>query len=691
MPLLLDEPSIAPVWFPDSNPYWYATASDGEVAFVFAGGSLVRVDRDGNLLDVPARKLPGFQPQAADYGDGVVVVAETEYSQNMVSAFSREGQRLWTIPAREDDSFYDKSLVFNGHHFVLAWRNISGLHIRAITPAGQIVRSLDLGESRSGEVYGRSAPVLARTATGTLLAWIEYRRAPKDGAQYWLVAMKLDAAGPVHPPRHLVPVRLLGGTSIAAASDGVDALLLYPGDPSLQSTPLRGLRIGDDAQILESRELVRAGYYEGLRALWDGSQYRVTWSEGHTVHAIDVDRSLAVPRAPKALGSGEDARLVRAGDRLVLTTLAPPYLRVKTSDAAMPVGNLAGETAKHALLERADEVNPTAIWTGDRYLVVWGRQAEAWELRARTFDITGRPLSPPVTVASGLSEQPQELSLATNGRVVLALWLGWYGHLLFRIAPDGQPLDHPLPYTSRFDAHSIGLASNGEEFLMAWSSWRSLRVRTLNADGEGLEREATTIYDGPIHDYGRNHLVFDGKDYLFSYEACSYFCSVSPVEWPYVARLDRQTGALLATTKLSESEYATSSVTLTTNGRELLATHESSKGQYYTLLRDLSPTQQYFENDDPLRVKDELQRMVWTGRSWFGITAGLQTVELDSRLTRRTLGRLDTSSSTTEIALVSDGTGGVFAAWTKPVDDAKRGYGMLLQRSGKQRAVAHGD
>lgn len=676
----LDEPGIAPALLPFLSSHAYATARDGDILYVIGNSELARIGPEGTLLDRVSKQLPGIEASAAAAGAGMLVVThEDSLRRRTTHGLDPEGNVLWS-----HEGIGGTHVVFSGRHFIVGVIGREGIFVTFIEPSGRVVRHLRLWPPKGGQLTAHYGMAMARTEGGVLLVWIESTRS--SGA---LVAARIDDGGVIQARREVAPVSWGAGDvfQLAMASPGGnEALLVYTHGPNWTEVDVRALRLNAHGEPLGAPETlaVKPPSPASLFATWDGNRYRVTWKEAFNderIIAVDVDRSGVLERHAE-VGRGSSTKLDAAGGHLFLFSIghAESQLRAKRIDVAASAADLAGAAAEHVLLEPAAEYTPAVTWTGDRYLAVWVRQAEKWELRARTFDALGRPLSEPVTILGGIHTYPAATAVAANGRTAVAVVVFGDQAWFVVLSADGIPQARAVHEVPGFAVHAT-IASDGDGFLLPIRGLHALR--TLLLDSEGVvakEQEHPADYDVEA---GRVDAVFDGRDYQVSYSACPDGVCYRD-DQPHIARVDRRTGAILETRQVTEQLYFDGGALVAANGDDLVYAWKDIAGINVALLsRDtLLPVRTVVL--ERWYLYGELTELVWTGTSWFGVTDRQETLAIDAALTRIEAG--EPSSRRLGAAAGSHGSGAALQIGADLSGRASRMRGTFVG-GGKRRAV----
>ncbi|HEX6096346.1 MAG TPA: hypothetical protein VF432_08485 [Thermoanaerobaculia bacterium] len=399
---------------------------------------LMRVDRDGAIIDGPRIVMTGAQPSSAVFDGTHVVIA---YSR--AAGINREPRALFLTPDAEvvkdiqlapADDIGSPQLAWNGSHFAAVWLAISGL---------ERVLSVD---------------AVRFTIDGT--------------------------AGPVtrllHDAMQIRP---------QIASDGRDFLLLMYDDHSFRHFTRH---VSADLATVGEAVVLPEGLRDSANVLWIGDRYVVTGENGPTINAVRLDRAGqlldAPPKTIHALpysGNAGGSSSATNGRDLFVTWSEARY----SPGTVFEPFDVYGATASGSTLEKTAasllsvatvrQVRPLVASSGSNFLTVWQEDTGVY---ARRNALDGRPIdASPVR----LTERADDVAVAFDGAGYVVAWTAstppayQYELTTRRIAVNGAleasggtriPSPSPTP---------LALASDGETTLLTWASTAGVKVARL--------------------------------------------------------------------------------------------------------------------------------------------------------------------------------------------------------------------
>jgi hypothetical protein len=283
------------------------------------------------------------------------------------------------------------------------------------------------------------------------------------------------------------------------ATDG-ESILIASAVPYAIGGPARYLRtllIQRDGVGAESQTVLPEAVAD-LEVEWAGDSYTVVIAagtiEGQTTDDVDLYASrisregeLLAPFTPIFVGPELEKRLALVrSDRMLLFFEEGGYGTGVLFAIALPA---AGSLARPDLTIADARISDTAAiqgWAsaasdGVGWMIVWKEStATRDEIRSVLLDRNGRPVTPPLTHASGGIFQLGSVNVTFDGIDYVVAWVDWGQLHVRRFRRDGSPVD-PQPIVV---AHEVSggpkMASRDGVTLVAWSGVRGM---LLYADG----------------------------------------------------------------------------------------------------------------------------------------------------------------------------------------------------------------
>ncbi len=418
---------------------------------------LMRVDRDGAIVDGPRIVVQGAQP-----GDA----------------------------------------AFDGSHIVISYFRDIGInrepHALFLTPDAEIVKDVKLADA--SEI---GPPMLAWNGSQLAAAWLAFSNVygvyAVDGVRFTIdgtvgaVTRLLDNTQQLHP---------------RIASDGRDFLLLMYDDNIFNHV---ARHVSADLAMVGNPVVMPAGLRDSGMVLWAGDHYVVTGENGPTINAVRLDRNGQLLDAQAKMlqqvpyvGSAPGSFSATNGRDLLVTWSAAQ----DSSAAAGEPFDIYATTASGSTLQRTSselvsiatprQVNPLVASSGSNLLTLWQEDSG---LYARRNALDGRALdAAPIRIAT----RAENVSVTFDGAGYVVAWSAWDGTTQFelvtrRIAMNGALQASGGTRITTPTTTPLALASDGETTLLAWASSNGVQAARLTRDATLVDTVPLTLTsDGTI-------------------------------------------------------------------------------------------------------------------------------------------------------------------------------------------------
>jgi hypothetical protein len=539
-----------------------------------SGIYVVRIDRDGRIIDEPHRVIEGelgMNPAVATNGTNVVVASWAGYA-----VLDRAGDRVAWYPKSE--TLFDTAVVRRGLGFLLLENRV-----------GQdVVTALD----ENGKPLNGGAVFLHNSLYGSDQRYVESLACNDEGCVVLayvgtfnkLSATPLDLNGVISGasqdlPLHDYPAEIVRhndayvviGASNTVRLDGsgnpIGSVQPSPAFASLGFSPIAGASNGSEvgvawpdsmnttimASVLTSSApptlLSRAAPWQASPAIaTSGRNYLVSWIENDGVHAgrLTLDGQLIDglgTQLTPAISYRSQPRVVFDGQQF-LVALVAVLARSDAGSSTLYLTRLSADSAVPLKDDRIAVPDSEAASTVDlatdglTTLVVWSTdESTPNSIMAARIDRAGQIIGSPVRIASAPSTGEFRLnqpSAAWNGTEWLVAWQVERGTYIFpefesflpfaideaRLSPFAlAPLDVPLTLSgANEEAGAPRVASNGDEFIIVWSNnccyntgpTRPEEVRVRHIAGDGTLLDLGSTVVTLGH---AEYVVWDGSRY----------------------------------------------------------------------------------------------------------------------------------------------------------------------------------
>ena len=536
-----------------------------------SGIYVVRIDRDGRIIDEPHRVIEGelgMNPAVATNGTNVVVASWVGYS-----VLDRAGNRLAWYPS--GDPLFDSAVVRRGTGFLLLENRAGQDVVTALDENGKPMSGgaiffhnslygADPRYVRSLACNNDGCVALAYVGTFTVLSAtpLDMNGAISGPSQnlplhdypaeivrhndaYVVIGathtVRLDSSGnPVGSVQPSPAFASLGFSAIAGASNGSEVGVAWP--DAMNTNIMASVLMSSAPPTL----LSRAAPWQASPAIaTSGRNYLVAWIEDDGVHAgrLTLDGQLidglGIQLTP-AVTFRSRPRVIFDGQQFLVAVVAQSgaspltlYLTRLSADSAAPLSvdriAIPGSEAASTVDLATDGLSTLVVWSTD--------ESTPNSIMAARIDRAGQIIGSPVPIASAPNSGEFRLnkpSAAWNGTEWLVAWQVERGMYIIpefptflpyaidaaRLSPFAlAPLDVPLTLSGADEqAGQPRVASNGDEFIVVWSNNccynpgptrpEEVRVRHVAGNGTLLDIASTVVTLGHPED-----VVWDGSRY----------------------------------------------------------------------------------------------------------------------------------------------------------------------------------
>ena len=493
---------------------WNRMIFNADQALVAYGLRGVRLDARGVRLDAQPRDLGQGHRHAFLEPNGSSFLADRKYEATFVSG---DLGTIGTAVERPPGNFFTlrgAAATIDEDHAPVSGAEIPRwVHVVPFDAAGRPGSGKRLLRATDDGYHAVAGAAAVQRGEHVLAAWVTYR-GNGSGMRIFTTIASAFTLETMIPPQLLTrsaaaqrnPAIAAGHAEAVVAWTQPDGI--YAGRVTADGRPLDGP--GVRLTSVQTSHPPAVAYHDGRYAVAYGQFVSEQLSEV-VVHFFSPSAGLLAEtiRIPVtrwdgavALGSGGGALvLLYTSDNDLLATRLHA---AGTFDPPVPV-------IENALVE-----DPLIVWNGTQFLAAWTDVHLDWDIvyyRA----VSGRRMSAdlqfadaePLTLASlGLTWQPHEPSLASNGSEWFLTWTGEVQQQpvvrIQRIAADGSVAD------VRGGALASGFGSeivwNGRRLAVAWkdtAAGNPLLIAPLTPDALGIDRDGqrtldpnTMIYDG---------------------------------------------------------------------------------------------------------------------------------------------------------------------------------------------------
>ena len=525
---------FAPLVASDGDGY-FALWSDGRSGTGTSQWRGTRVTGNGEVLDRVGIPLPIPASTAATYviwtGSSYLVVWGTYDPGARLSILrvDRDGNVIDGPRAIADRTVIPSSVATDGSRIVVGTVIDDAPHALFLNADGEVTATVRLAEPSSGV-----GPQLAWNGSTFAAVWIA---SPRSGeARYWIEGVRFDANGVLDATPRLLATADFLQPQLASAGDGTFVLL-----SRVETNPFLVTRhINADLTAVTSPVQLPATWSDGT-LLWSGSDFVVTGQSGSWLLTIRLDRE-GKPQSETA-DAIQNANVYASGGAATNgRNVFFAWSGTENGPAVPPDPNVYGAVAggERRLLSFSapDQVRPFIAGGGANVLTVWH---EGGRVFARRFTPAGVPVdAAPVALPQfslvtavvfngtdymigGLEKPgvvatlrvPRDgplradggariagsggIALASDGTTTLAALVTEEKLRVTRLRADGSFLDVPLEIAT--NSREVAIAANGSEFLVAWSeadieedlyhySESARRIRAARVTPELVNRDA---------------------------------------------------------------------------------------------------------------------------------------------------------------------------------------------------------